>query len=174
LCLIDETLLIFTPTVTQQSFEIFANAVRNRLYARALHITADNASADDMVQDTLLKLWTLRDELDKYASPEALASVIVNRLSLNYVRDSKRDHYTNIDSIKDAAVDDNEAEIAVSVDEILSRLPARQQQLLRMRHIDGLELDEMARLLQTSPGALRTALSRARHAAAAMFNVSPL
>jgi hypothetical protein len=47
--------------VTQQSFEIFANAVRNRLYARALHITADNASADDMVQDTLLKLWTLRD-----------------------------------------------------------------------------------------------------------------
>jgi RNA polymerase sigma-70 factor (ECF subfamily) len=72
--------------VTQQSFEIFANAVRNRLYARALHITADNASADDMVQDTLLKLWTLRDELDKYASPEALASVIVNRLSLNYVR----------------------------------------------------------------------------------------
>lgn len=160
--------------MTRQSFEIFATSIRSRLYAKALHITADNDAADDMVQDTLLKLWTLREELDKYASPAALATVIVNRLSLNYVRDAKRDRFTTIDGACNETADDDDIDIASTVDELLRQLPARQQQLLRMRHIDGLEIDEMARVLQSTPGSVRTALSRARHAAAALFNVSPL
>jgi RNA polymerase sigma-70 factor (ECF subfamily) len=102
--------------------------------------------------------------------------VIVNRLSLNYVRDAKRDRFTTIDGAcnETAADDDIDIDIASTVDELLRQLPARQQQLLRMRHIDGLEIDEMARVLQSTPGSVRTALSRARHAAAALFNVSPL
>lgn len=158
-----------------QSFEIFAASVYEKLYARAKHVTGDNDVAADMVQDTLLKLWTLREDLDKYQSPEALASVIVNRLSLNYVRNSKRERYTNIDDLSDNIADDDVySDSEALVNELLSRLPEKQHQLLRMRHIDGLEIDEIARILHSSPGAVRTALSRARHAAAALFNVSPL
>lgn len=159
-----------------QSFEIFASSINEQLIARAYKVTSDRDVAADLAQDTLLKLWTLRDELDNYQSPQALAMVIVNRLAINHLRQTKRYDNANIESIGDEIIDSSyeTAEIAATVNDMLRRLPESQQQILRMRHIDGLEIEQMAKILHSTNGAIRTALSRARHAAAALFKVSPL
>ena len=77
----------------------------------------------------------------------------------------------SIDTVSEAALAGEEPEVGPGdVDEILSQLPQRQQMLLRMRHVDGLEIDQMARALNSSNGAIRTALSRARRAAFEIFS----
>ena len=45
--------------------------------------------AEDVVQDALLKLFTMRSRLDDYHSPAALARTVVRHLSLNAIRDRK-------------------------------------------------------------------------------------
>ncbi len=162
--------------MNRQQFEIFAASVNEPIKARALKVTADPEVAADLAQDTLLKLWTLRDQLDNYQSPQALAMVIVNNLAISHLRQKQRRNNTDIETIGDNIIDssDDQAEIESTVNYLLSQLPESQQQILRMRHIDGLELDEMAKILHTTNGAIRTALSRARRAAASLFNVSPL
>lgn len=162
--------------MNRTEFEIFASSINEQLKARALKVTADTEVAADIAQDTLLKLWTLRDELDNYQSPKALAMVIVHNLAVSHLRQNRRCDNVDIDTISDSIIDDSDSQpdITKTVNDLLKRLPESQQQILRMRHIDGLELEEMARILHTTNGAIRTALSRARRAAASLFNLSPL
>lgn len=44
----------------------------------------------------------------------------------------------------------------------IDSLPTTEQAVLRLRHIDELEIDEIAAMTDSSAGAVRTALSRAR------------
>jgi len=46
--------------------------------------------------------------------------------------------------------------------EVISTLPDLQQAILRMKHIEGFEVEEIARLTGSTPVAVRTNLSRAR------------
>ena len=45
---------------------------------------------------------------------------------------------------------------------LISTLPNFQQAILRMKHIEGFEVEEIARLTGSTPVAVRTNLSRAR------------
>lgn len=157
--------------MTLIEFEIFARSVADTVTRRAAAITGDAEVAADLRQDTLLRLWTMRTRLDDYQHPEALAVVIVTRLAFNHLRQQGRRPAVSIHTVSEAALAGEEPEVGPGdVDEILSQLPQRQQMLLRMRHVDGLEIDQMARALNSSNGAIRTALSRARRAAFEIFS----
>ena len=45
---------------------------------------------------------------------------------------------------------------------LIDRLPGLQQAVLRMKHLDGLEVEEISEITGTSPDAVRMNLSRAR------------
>lgn len=157
--------------MTLIEFEIFAAQVSDALWRRATAITGDEELAADLRQDTLLRLWSMRHGLDEYQHPDALAMVIVTRLAFDHLRRVGRRSMVPIDSVADEFADNTaEHSVGADVDAILSMLPERQQLILRMRHVDGLELDEMARVLNCSNGAVRTALSRARQAALKLFS----
>ena len=55
-----------------------------------------------------------------------------------------------------------EAEETREVLRVISTLPNLQQAVLRMKHIEGFEVEEIARLTGSTPIAVRTNLSRAR------------
>ena len=73
----------------RSEFESFVKSVRPVLLARANSVVSDADAAADIVQDCLLKLWSMRQSLDDYNSPEALAMTIVHRLALNSLRSQK-------------------------------------------------------------------------------------
>uniref|UniRef100_UPI0032E43D72 RNA polymerase sigma factor n=1 Tax=Phocaeicola vulgatus TaxID=821 RepID=UPI0032E43D72 len=49
-----------------------------------------------------------------------------------------------------------------SILEVIGTLPDLQQSILRMKHLEGFEVEEIARLTGSTPVAVRTNLSRAR------------
>ena len=55
------------------------------------------------------------------------------------------------------------------VDDILAQLPDKQSAILRMKHIDYLETNEIAKILGISEGAVRITLMRARNKVKEMF-----
>lgn len=158
----------------RSEFEKFATAIRPRLASRATAVTGDVAAAEDVVQNCLLKLWTIRETLDDYSSPEALALTMVHRMSLNALRDKKQ-HVELIDDVvcgfelspEELTIEDESQRVA---EDLLSRLPDAQQAIIRMRHVDGMSNSEIARTIGATDGAVRTALSRARNRIAEMFS----
>lgn len=127
----------------------------------------DPQDVEDVVQEVFLKLWYIRDELERYDSVEALAVQITKHLCLNRLRAFRYREEKLSDSVILAA-DDNpyvtlEQKDSVSrVMHIMEQLPGLQQTILRMKHVDGFEIKEIAELTGSTPEAVRMNLSRAR------------
>ena len=48
----------------QAEFEHIATSVRQRAFATALAFTGDRDESEDIAQETMLKLWTLRSRIN--------------------------------------------------------------------------------------------------------------
>ena len=60
--------------------------LKNELYRLALRITLNNAEAEDIVQDTLIKVWNARERWNEIDSIEAYSLTIARNLSLDRIR----------------------------------------------------------------------------------------
>ena len=158
----------------QKEFETLIRQIRPKLYAEALRLLTDGDEAEDVTQETILKLWTIRQQLEIYRSMEALAVVMVRRLALSRKRVATTIPLSNwqqtdtdsIDSPEDLLISREEE---TKVIKMISTLPDAQQTVLRMKHIDGLETSEIARITGSSEEAIRQNLSRARKKILKMF-----
>lgn len=65
--------------MTSGEFEILARGLTPRLRTEARRIVADDMDADDVVQDIMLRLWSMRDRLDALQSVEAFALIATRR-----------------------------------------------------------------------------------------------
>ena len=164
--------------MTTREFEILARSLRPRLLKVARQIVGSLDDAEDVAQETMLKLWGLGDNLGEYRSVEALAVLIAKRMAINTLRSN---HSANRAELTEAVGSEPSAEDVIInrqtieyVDSVLASLPDTQQTLIRLRHIEGYDNASIAQLLGTSEGAVRTALSRARRRVAEVFNVNPM
>ncbi len=154
-----------------KTFESQAAGWRQVAVATATSILHDSEAAADIAQDTMLKLWLMGDRLDGYRDIGALAAVASRNLAISSLRGS----HASVELDEARAVADSTAsalearESDEEVDAILAALPDTQQAILRLRHVQGLETDEIARILGSTPGAVRVALSRARNRVKTIF-----
>ena len=70
----------------QKEFETLIRQIRPKLHTEALRLLTDSDEAEDVTQETVLKLWTIREQLEAYRSVEALAVVMVRRLAFSRKR----------------------------------------------------------------------------------------
>ena len=66
--------------------------LKDVLYRLALRITLDSAEAEDIVQETMLKLWNRRDRWDEIDSIEAFAMTICRNLALDHQKRADSQH----------------------------------------------------------------------------------
>jgi RNA polymerase sigma-70 factor (ECF subfamily) len=148
-------------------FEKLAKTLRPLLLVRAKRMLP-NDEAEDMVQDTLCKLWLIRQRLGSYQSKEALAYTIQRNLILNHIRNNHLptlsiDENPEAYALKEETRSTDEEEKKLQqLQFLISELPDTQQTILRMKHIDGLEIEEIMRITGCSYDAVRANLSRAR------------
>ena len=141
--------------------------MRPALLRIAKHYMEDTDEAEDAVQETLIKLWFLRERLSQYRSIDALAMVIIKHLCFNI----KRGQHPDIVSLEEGLTIEGEPdpewkliskERMRELLKLISNLPDLQQAILRMKHIEGMEVEEIARITGSTAIAVRTNLSRAR------------
>lgn len=128
----------------QKSFENIAQQLRPKLISKAASMLGDDSDALDVVQDALLKLWTMRDRLETYRSVGALAMVITHRLCLDRLKKHRCEPYRGEeppDAWKSPHDELEQKESSETLDRMLAQLPDRQQAILKMKHIDCLEND---------------------------------
>ena len=123
--------------------------------------------AEDVVQEVMMKLWYKRKELLQYDSIIAFAVEITKNLCLNRLKVVQR----KMENVADFSFESDSPSPYVQLEQkdsvaqvvkIIDRLPELQQNILRMRHIDEYEIDEIAAITGCQPEAIRMNLSRAR------------
>ena len=150
-------------------FEIFVQRSRESMIATARRYGVTLAEAEDIVQDALLRLYAMRHRLDEYRRVESLANVVVRNMTIDLLR--KRNRHVEVALNADMLSEDD-----IGYDErikpllrAMEKLPSTQQLVLRMKHIEELEVEEIASLLQMNIDAVYQNLSRARRAILKQF-----
>jgi len=141
--------------------------MRNDLLFYAKRILDDSADAEDIVQEVFLKLWYMRDELGQYRNLQALSVTMTKHLCLNRlkVKERKQEEIREWTLVNDTNSPEQELEQKDNVAHVLriiEQLPSLQQTILRMKHVDGYEVEEIAELTGTNADAVRMNLSRGR------------
>ena len=145
--------------MTQEEFKEEAQRLRPRLMLTARRYLGDD-DAEDTVQDALLRLWQMVGELRQPL--DALALRLTRNLCIDQVRRRKPTvMLTDSGGTDQADGDDERIERMMAV---VSTLPDLQQTILRLRHLEGMEMNEIADLTGSREVAIRKALSRARQA----------
>jgi len=145
-------------------------SLREKLLVYASKIAYNQIEAEDIVQDVLLKLWSIRDTLDQYNSVEALALKMTKNKTLDEL---KRHRNESIEVIEvqsfhaDFASPDpvtllEQQDMVMHVKRLIGMLPSVQQTIIRMKDVEGYELSEIAAITGASAESIRNNLSRAR------------
>ena len=132
--------------------------------ARSCGLDADEA--EDVAQDALLKLWTLRGEVGEGCNVEALVAVVARNMAVDRHRRRHTVPMTDRPVVDDRhARPDTLLEIADN-EQWLSRkmqaLPTTEYQVLRLRQVERKTDGEIAAILGIGEGSVPTLLSRAR------------
>lgn len=153
--------------MTAQEFNNTIERLRPRLLHFAKGFVGDGAStADDMVQEAIIKLWKSQD-LYVIRNAEALTIQILKNVCLDYLK-LKKNNTAELNPNFRVYAETNPYETLESKDQLnrvkamMEELPADQMIAVRLRDIMGYEMDEIAEILGTTEGNVRTLLSRAR------------
>ena len=154
----------------QISFQTDILPLKNDLYRMALRIMMNAAEAEDVVQETMMKVWNRRDQWEQIESIEAFCLTICRNLSLDKVR--RMDNQTqSLDAAydpKDLGVSSNPEEQAIQSDRIrlvrqmISQLPEKQRSCMQLRDMEGKSYKDIATILDITEEQVKVNIFRAR------------
>lgn len=150
--------------------------LKNELFRLALRITLDRAEAEDVVQDTLIKVWSRRDSWEKIDNIEAFAMTICRNLAL----DRAKSHANNNQRLDDIGTHEpmaptNPYEQMVQQDrirmvrEIVDSLPEKQRTCIQLRDFEGKSYKEIATIMSITEEQVKVNIFRARQTIRSKF-----
>lgn len=148
------------------SFRTTVLPLSDRLYRLALRITMNKAEAEDVVQDTLLKVWECREDWNQINNLEAFAIATCRNRALDVVKRAGRDT-ENLDEMahfnSQTPHEQLEAREEISlVRRLMDSLPEVQRTIMLLRDIEGKTYQEIAQTLDISETQVKVYLHRAR------------
>ena len=141
--------------------------LKDRFYRLALRITLNQAEAEDVVQETLVRIWQSRERLEDATAIEAFGYTVCRRLALDCA--GKAGHgnvQLDLDRHDTMATQPTEQmdrqERLALVKRLMDSLPETQRSIMELRDIEGKTYQEIADILQLTEAQVKVYLHRAR------------
>lgn len=140
--------------------------LKDKLYRLALRITLQTDEAEDIVQETLIRVWEHRTEWPELQSIEAYSLTICRRLALDAANRAGRGNVQLMEHDAQSLLQTTEAQDArermALVRRLMDSLPEVQRSIMELRDIEGYSYQEIAEVLQLSDSQVKVYLHRAR------------
>ncbi len=152
--------------------------LKNVLYRLALRITMNREEAEDVVQDTLMKVWDKRETWQDIESIEAFSLTICRNIALDKTRrmshhDESLDQQDIEPRASSLATPDERAEQKDMLDmvkRIVDELPEKQKICMQLRDFEGKSYKDIAAVLSITEEQVKVNIYRARQAVKQQFN----
>lgn len=149
--------------MTPEDFNHIIIPMRDELKGLARKLTGDDYSAEDLVQEVMLKLWSMRSILDRYDNKKALAMTMLRNKFNDQWRHRQLENRTIMtNGITDDWHRTEAKDEADLIRIIVEHLPELQRQIFKMKEIDGYDNSEIMQITGCTAESLRQNLSRAR------------
>lgn len=159
----DETLLMQSIDGSELAFTQLYKRYNKKIYSFAFKILRSEELAEEVMHETMLKVWDLGEKGKEIKSFEAYVKVSAKNKSLNVLRKLELDWRTQALGTVDwnETHEDTEETILLNdvkklLDEAISLLPPQQQKVFKLCHVEGLKYEEAASLLGLSPQTVGT------------------
>ncbi len=142
--------------------------LKNKLYRLALGITRDRAEAEDVVQETMIRIWNKREDWPRFDSLEAYCLTVTRNLAIDRSEKAVSRHVeltSEMEKTPDASgpydrlVKDETLDILCH---LVDRLPEIQRTVLQLRDMEGKSYKEIAVIMELTEEQVKINLFRAR------------
>ena len=136
-------------------------------YPMILKVVKSGSAAEDIVQETFLRVWLNRDKLAEIEQPRAWILRIAYFRAFTYLRDQSI-HEKAVSGLPadELATQDTEARLSLrnmeqAIKKAVQQLPGQQQKVYRLSRESGYKNAEIARMMALSEQSVKNTLVRA-------------
>jgi len=151
-----------------QAFNLIIRKYQKRLYWHIRRIVIDHDDADDVVQNTFIKVWKGLDNFKEDSQLYTWLYRIATNESLTFLKQKKAHLQVSFGDVEyvlgHSLEDDNYFkgdEIQKKLQQAILTLPEKQRIVFNMKYFDEMKYEDMSQVLETSVGALKASYHHA-------------
>ncbi len=159
---------IHKPGEKEAGFNQLVLKYQQRLYWHIRKIVVSHEDADDVLQNTMLKIWK---SIAHFRSDSGLYTWlyrIATNEALSFLKQKKRKYMASWVDVEQQMSETLESdpwfngdEIQLKLQQAILKLPKKQRLVFNMKYFDQMKYDEMSEILKTSVGALKASYHHA-------------
>lgn len=143
--------------------------LKDKLFRMALRITMQREEAEDVVQETLIKLWKQRDNLEGIESLEAYAITMARNMAID-IQKRASNNTVSLDATPFLSAErsvnpyDNiyAQEGLRRINKLMAELPEKQRSCMQLRDFEGKNYREIAEIMSITEDQVKVNIFRAR------------
>jgi len=164
--LINEIILVqqlIDKSTREKAFRKLISEYKQRLYWHIRKIVISHSDADDVLQNTFIKIFKNIDKFNQQSKLYSWMYRIATNESITFINKRAKEKNIDISEYHKQLVSSLESDIYFSGDEIqiilqkaIATLPEKQRIVFNMKYFDELKYTEISSILETSVGALKS------------------
>jgi RNA polymerase sigma factor (sigma-70 family) len=150
------------------AFSKLVNTYQERLYWHIRRIVIDHDDADDVLQNTFIKVFKHLDNFREDSQLFTWLYRIATNESISFLKKQRKHIFVSMDDVAHSLSSKLEADPQLSGDAIqlklqqaILKLPNKQRLVFNMKYFEEMKYEEMSEILGTSVGALKASYHHA-------------
>jgi len=150
------------------AFNLLVKKYQQRIYAHIRRMVIDHDDANDLVQNTFIKIWSHLDGFREDSKLFTWMYRVATNETLGFLKQKKKRFFLPIGNaeavlqaklIQEPGINANRLELKLQ--KAILALPEKQRLVFHMRYYDNMKYEEMSQVLETSVGALKASYHHA-------------
>jgi RNA polymerase sigma-70 factor (family 1) len=167
----ERELLSLIANQDETAFRVIFDRYQKRIYTFLLKLLKSNELAEEIVQESFLKIWLLGEPLNRISNVEGYLVMIARNRAIDQIRINEQQVRLRIGQEQRWTEGHNETEEQILlrdtrslIDQTLKSLPRQQRLVYQLCHLEGLKYEEAAERLHISPLTVKSHMQQALRA----------
>lgn len=151
------------PDTRNFAFNLLVRQYQQKIYWHIRKMVIDHDDADDLTQETFIKVWTSLENFRGDSQLYTWIYRIATNECLNFLSKKRRKFFLPIGDVEGELTEKLESdsggisgdEIQLKLQKALLKLPDKQRLVFNMKYFDDMKYEEIAEITGTSVGALK-------------------
>ena len=146
----------------EQAFRVLMTLYKERLYWHIRKIVKSHDDADDVLQNTFIKVYRSIEKFNSESKIYSWMYRIATNESITFINKRAKEkniditeHHQNLASTLQEDALFSGTEIQLILQKAIASLPQKQQLVFNMKYFDEIKYSDMSEILETSVGALK-------------------